>query len=77
SGKDIEIQAFKEYMSNQMKIMTLQDEAKYSLKSGDIDQAKSLSEVILFERNKEEAVIDLFSQEIVFSQRIIGSKDFI
>ncbi|MCM8526161.1 MAG: transposase, partial [Lentisphaeraceae bacterium] len=77
SGKDIEIQAFKEYMSNQMKIMTLQDEAKYSLNSGNIEQTKYLSEVILFERNKEEAVIDLFSQEVVFSQRIIGSDDFI
>ena len=77
SGKDISMKNFKEYMSSQMKIMTLQDEATYSLDTGNVEHSKNLIEVILFEHNEEEAVIDLFSQEIVFGRKVIGSDDFI
>lgn len=77
SGQELSMSEFKDYMSGQMKIMALQDDAKYMLNSGDIAESKQLSEIVLFERNREDAVIDLFSQEIVFNQKIIGSENFI
>ena len=77
SGKDLTMDYLKELMSNEMKIMTIQDDAKYSRVTGNIDHSKNLSEVLLFAHNKQEAVIELFSQEVVFNQKVIGSEEFI
>jgi len=77
SGKKVSMLEFKKYLSNEMRVMALNDKAELILERGDIEKAKSIKDKVRHERARQDELIELFSHKEWYRSKVIGSEEFI
>lgn len=77
SGKKASLSEFKKYLSNEMKVMALNDKADLILEKGSIEKAKSIKDKVSHERASQDDLIELFSHNEWYLSKVIGSEEFI